>query len=137
MRRALPPHVTGERVRIALAEARPAGLTTAQLVAATQLSPAQIHRGIMWIRDIAATEHLTPLTWNRCEGYRFSEDPDDWIVYEAAQLHAELTRIGRLITGCLAPHARRIPDDQWIRAVLEQITGVRAGLTMVTIGRPR
>lgn len=135
MRRALPTHVTGERVRIALTEASPAGLTTPQLVAATQLSAAQVHRGVVWIRDVAATEHLTPLTWSHRDGYRFSDDPDDWVAYEVAQLHTELTRIGRLITGCLAPHARRMPNDEWVSAVLGQIEGVRSGLTMATLRR--
>ncbi|MFC5821315.1 hypothetical protein [Nonomuraea harbinensis] len=38
---------------MALMEARPAGLTTRQLVAATGMSPYQVRKGILWIKEVA------------------------------------------------------------------------------------
>ncbi|MFI6393967.1 hypothetical protein ACIBHY_07245 [Nonomuraea sp. NPDC050547] len=69
----LPKNVCGERVRMALVEARPAGL-----------SPYQVLKGILWIKEVAAREHLTPLIYTVRDGYRFPTDPADWISYEKA-----------------------------------------------------
>ncbi|GGP78125.1 hypothetical protein [Streptomyces abikoensis] len=52
----------GDLVRAALLEARPAGLRTSRLVAATRLTPSKVARGIGHLRDIGAAEHLTPST---------------------------------------------------------------------------
>jgi hypothetical protein len=56
----LPTNVCGERVRMALMEARPAGL-----------SPYQVRKGILWIKEVAAREHVTPLIYTPKGGYRF------------------------------------------------------------------
>lgn len=58
----LSANVCGEQVRIALMEARPAGLTLAQLVIATGLSTYYVRKGLNYIKDTAALEHLTPIT---------------------------------------------------------------------------
>jgi hypothetical protein len=127
----LPKNVCGERVRIALVEARPAGLTLKQLVAATGLSAYQVSRGILWIKETAATEHLTPLIWTRRDGYRFPSDPADWIAYERAQFKAALTRVGRLLSGTVTPHALKYPDDRWAKFVLAQTTSMVSTLDML------
>ncbi|MEU6672138.1 hypothetical protein [Streptomyces sp. NPDC046727] len=67
----------GDLVRVALMEARPAGLHTRQLVSATRLTKSQVARGIRHLRDVGAAEHLTPIIWRRRDGYMFSDDPVD------------------------------------------------------------
>jgi hypothetical protein len=128
----LAANVCGERVRVALMEARPAGLTTRQLVAATTLNLYQVRKGLLHIREVAAMEHLTPLTWSYKEGYRFSTDVADWIAYEKAQFHTELTRITRLITATIAPHAAAHPDDDAVQMMLDQLNGIKGALGLLT-----
>ncbi|PRX18433.1 hypothetical protein CLV67_113270 [Actinoplanes italicus] len=41
----VPANVSGDLVRVALMEARPAGLTTRQLITATELSAYQVQSG--------------------------------------------------------------------------------------------
>jgi hypothetical protein len=82
-------------VRVALMEARPAGLHTVQLVAATRLKKTQVQRGIRHLRDVGAAENLTPIIWRRKDGYMFSDDPADWIEYEKKQLAQVLGRLIR------------------------------------------
>ncbi|MET9387885.1 hypothetical protein ABZY09_44580 [Streptomyces sp. NPDC002928] len=65
----------GDLVRVALMEARPAGLHTVQLVAAARLKKSQAQRGIRHLRDVGAAENLTPIIWRRKDGYMFSDDP--------------------------------------------------------------
>lgn len=65
----------GDLVRVALMEARPAGLHTVQLVAATRLKKSQVQRGIRHLRDVGAAENLTPIIWRRKDGYLLSDDP--------------------------------------------------------------
>lgn len=89
----------GDLVRVALMEARPAGLQTRQLVAATRLTPSQVARGVRHLRDVGAAEHLTPIIWRRRDGYLFSEEPADWIEYEKQQFRQILGRLTRMITG--------------------------------------
>jgi hypothetical protein len=132
MMRGIPKNVKGERVRLALLEARPAGLSTKQLITVTELTGSQVGSGLVDIKERAAAEHLTPLTWTRLDGHRFSEEPADWIAYERAQIHTNLTRISRLIKGTAYPHAERNPEDDWIRLVLDQLNGVRATLEALT-----
>lgn len=122
----------GDLVRVALMEARPAGLHTHQLMAATQLSRSQVARGIAHLRDVGAAEHLTPIIWQRRDGYLFSEDPADWIVYEKKQFLQILHRLTRMITGTLDPHLARHPDDDWAQLATAQLTGVRATLDQLT-----
>ncbi|MFK0297472.1 hypothetical protein ACIQU6_44445 [Streptomyces sp. NPDC090442] len=122
----------GDLVRVALMEARPAGLHTVQLVAATRLKQSQVQRGIRHLRDVGAAENLTPITWRRKDGYMFSDDPADWIEYEKKQLAQALGRLTRMITGTLAPHLARRPDDEWAQLVSAQLTGVSATLAQLS-----
>jgi hypothetical protein len=89
----------GDLVRVALMEARPAGLHTVQLVAATRLKQSQVQRGIRHLRDVGAAENLTPITWGRKDGYMFSDDPAEWIEYEKKQLAQALGRLTGMITA--------------------------------------
>jgi hypothetical protein len=132
MSRRIARNVKAERVRLALLEARPGGLTIQQLCAATGLTTSQVRGGLTEIREHAAMEHLTPLTWSRNAGHSFSREPSDWIAYERAQIHTGLTRFVRLIKGTAYPHAQLEPDDDWIRLVLDQLIGVRAMLEAIT-----
>jgi hypothetical protein len=122
----------GDLVRVALLEARPAGLQTRQLVAATRLTVSQVKRGVAHLRDVGAAEHLTPIIWRRADGYLFSEEPADWIEYEKQQFLHILHRLTRMITGTLDPHLARYPDDEWAQLAAAQLTGVRATLAQLT-----
>ncbi|WP_199565048.1 hypothetical protein [Spongiactinospora rosea] len=42
---------------------------------ATGLSANYVRKGLQWVKDKAALEYLTPLTWTPKEGHRFSADP--------------------------------------------------------------
>lgn len=121
----------GDLVRVALMEARPSGLKTRQLVAATRLSPGQVARGMRHVRDVAAAEHLTPIIWTWREGYMFSDDPADWIAYEKKQFKQLVGRLTRVITGTLDPHLARYPDDEWAQLATAQLMGVRATLAQL------
>ncbi|MDN3297243.1 hypothetical protein QWM81_25015 [Streptomyces ficellus] len=122
----------GDLVRVALIEARPAGLQTRQLITATRLTQSQVERGIRHLRDVGAAEHLTPIIWRRRDGYMFSDDPADWIEYEKQQFRLILGRLTRMITGTLDPHLARYPDDEWAQLASAQLTGVRATLAQLT-----
>ncbi|MFF3159894.1 hypothetical protein [Streptomyces sp. NPDC057910] len=111
-------------MRVALMEARPAGLQTRQLVAATRLTPSQVARGVRHLRDVGAAEHLTPIIWRRKDGYLFSDEPADWIEYEKKQFRLILGRLTRMITGTLDPHLARYPEDEWAQLASAQLTGV-------------
>ena len=124
--------VCGEAVWSALMEARPAGLTLAQLALATRLGHSQVRRGLLHIKEIAALEHETPLTWSQQGGYQLSGESEDWIRYERAQFRMELTRISRLLSGTIAPHAAARPEDEFARLLLDQLGGVKASLTLLT-----
>ncbi|GAA2926567.1 MULTISPECIES: hypothetical protein [Streptomyces] len=130
--RGVPAHVHGEAVRKALIEARPAGASLAQLCRATKRTPSQVWAGIRFLRKIAAKEGLPPVTHARSEGFQLSEDPEVWVAYERAIFTTELHRIGNVITGIIAPHAKREPSDEWVRLVLEQLGGVKATLEVLT-----
>lgn len=124
--------VCGEAVWSALAEARPHGLSTAQLQLATKLGTSQVRRGILYIREISALEHASPLTWSHRDGYQLSGAPEEWIRFEQAMFRSELTRISRLLTGTVAPHLAALPGDDFARLLLDQLGGVKASLTMLT-----
>ncbi|WP_436776485.1 hypothetical protein [Yinghuangia sp. YIM S09857] len=126
-RPALPPNVSGQRVRVALLEARPAGLHMPHLTMATELSRSQARRGIAYLRDTAAELGLTPLIWDRMNGYRFSSDPEDWVAYELRAFRKEMTAIRRIVTGCVIPHSLLRPDDEDVKLMLGQLTGVESG----------
>lgn len=111
--------VAGELVREALMQARPAGLSKKQLAEATGLTLNQVSNGITWIREVAASERLTPLTYTRRDGYRFSDEPDDWVDFERATMLRQLTSIRRTLTGVADPHVQLMPDDtmaNWMNA---------------------
>ncbi|MFI6084210.1 hypothetical protein ACIBBB_25065 [Streptomyces sp. NPDC051217] len=122
----------GDLVRVSLMEARPAGLHTRQLISATRLTKSQVARGIRHLRDVGAAEHLTPVIWRHRDGYKFSDDPADWIEYEKKQFRQILGRLTRMITGTLDPHLARYPDDEWAQLASAQLTGVRATLAQLT-----
>jgi hypothetical protein len=94
-------------------EARPAGLTTRQLVTATEMSAYQVQSGLRFVREVLAAENLIPLTWTRRDGYQLSTEPADWIADERACVRTELTRMARLLSSTVIPHAERLPDDEW------------------------
>ncbi|WP_409497389.1 hypothetical protein [Amycolatopsis sp. cmx-11-12] len=62
MRRAALGDLRRGQIRIALLEARPAGLTTRQLVATTELTLSQMRHGIAYLREFLAPQHMQPLT---------------------------------------------------------------------------
>lgn len=43
------------------------------------------------------------------------EESEVWIAYERAIFQAELHRVTNFNTGMIAPHAKKAPDDEWIR----------------------
>lgn len=109
----------GELVRQALLQVRPNGLSTEQLAEATNLTRSQVSNGLIWIRETAASEHLTPLTHTHADGYRFSQEPADWIEFERAQLRRMLTTLQRTLTAVADPHMALMPDDAlatWMNA---------------------
>jgi len=126
-RRALPPNVSGQRVRVALLEARPVGLHMRQLVLATELSHHQVRRGIAYLRDTAAELALTPLIWDRMHGYRFTSNPEDWMAYELRAFRKETSAVKRLISGCVIPHSMHRPDDKAVQLMLGQLSGIESG----------
>ncbi|GAA4990072.1 hypothetical protein GCM10023205_71690 [Yinghuangia aomiensis] len=125
-RRALPPNVSGQRVRVALMEARPTGLHMHQLIRASELTRSQVRRGISYLRDTATELDLTPLIWDRRHGYRFSADPEDWAAYELRQFRKELSFIRRIVTGCVLPHQQQRPEDKAVKLMLGQLNGIES-----------
>ncbi|WP_370948830.1 hypothetical protein AB5J62_15095 [Amycolatopsis sp. cg5] len=132
----LPRPVVGERVRLALEAARPGALKTAALVEVTELSLYQVRNGLRWIRETAAVEHLTPLTWTFRSGYAFSDEPEDWVDYEQRQVIAALTKLELTITGVFAPHQGRSADP-YVTMAVQQINGVISALKFVRDQAPR
>lgn len=116
----------------ALQEARPAGLTLVQLCRATKRTPSQVWAGLRFLRKIAVKEGLPPVTYSRRDGSQMSEESEVCISYERAIFQAELHRVTNYITGIIAPHAKKAPDDEWIRLVLDQLGGVKATLEVLT-----
>ncbi|MFL4909335.1 RacP protein [Streptomyces sp. MMS24-I2-30] len=94
-----------DTVRFVLFEARPAGLTFAQLVRSSELSPSQTRAGLACLRDIITERNWPPLIWTFKDGYQFCADPDQLQAYEVAVIRGKLTEIRRFITGTVAPHA--------------------------------
>lgn len=127
-----PAHVHGEAVRKALLEARPEGLSLAQLCRATKRSPAQVWAGLRYLRKVAAKEGLPPVTYIRSKGFQLSDDAEVWVAYERALFNTELNRITNAISGIVSPHAKKAPGDEWVRLVLEQLSGVKATLEVLT-----
>jgi hypothetical protein len=124
-------HISGEQVRLALMTARPGGLTKTQLVDVTGLTPSQTANGLLWIKEVASAEHLTPMSWTARDGYRFSDDPVDWVGYEIGQLRRILTTLVRLITGTADPHRAALPQDPFARMLLKNTEGMISSLEFV------
>lgn len=91
----LSVHVHGEAVRKALQEARPVGLTLKQLCQVTRRSPTQAWTGLQLLRKVAVKEGPPPVTFNRRDGFRLSENSDGWIAYERTIFKTELHRINQ------------------------------------------
>ncbi|UMP06834.1 hypothetical protein [Amycolatopsis sp. EV170708-02-1] len=136
MRRALPSPVCAEQIRVALLEARPVGLTTQQLIAATGLSLAQVRRGVSYLRDFLAAQHLQPLIWTRGEGYRLDPPVKELIAYEMAQFKMNLHRITRFLAATVDPHFGQTPKEEWIGLVHDQLNGLKAGFKALTLLEP-
>ncbi|MEU6744276.1 hypothetical protein [Streptosporangium sandarakinum] len=114
-----------------LARRLPSGLTARQLVGATKLSFYQARKGILYIREVSAMAHLTPLIWTPRDGYRFSSQPDGWIAYERSRMRTEPTRISRLLSATVAPHAAARPEEAWVNLVLGRLNVVQAALSLL------
>ncbi|WP_158887832.1 hypothetical protein [Amycolatopsis anabasis] len=124
MRRALPPHVCGEQVRVALLEARPATLSTKHLVAATNnLSVYQVKRGLIYVREHLAAQYGTPLIYVPGQGFLITEDPADVVPFAQRQFKTEYTRFKRLLTGTIDPFFACHPTDDWGRRVRDMLAG--------------
>jgi hypothetical protein len=135
MRGPIKSAVSADRIRIALYEARPGGLTSRQLLSTTDLTVAQLRRGLAELRDVAAMEGLPPLIWTPSGGYQFCGDTAELEAYERALFRRKLTEIGRLITGTIAPHAALHPNDNWVNLVFAQLNGVKASLDILVTHR--
>lgn len=117
----LARHISGERVFEAL-QAHPDGLPKPALASLTNLSTNQVGIGITWIRDVAAGEHTTPITWTREHGYQLSPDTDILRTYEHAQIRTKLVGLTRLMSGTIAPHTALAPDDEWVQKAAHMVT---------------
>jgi hypothetical protein len=106
-------HVSGERVFNILLQ-HPEGLSKADIARLTDLSPNQVTVGLVWIREIAASEHTKPIIWTRGNGYQLAPDPDIMHLYEVAQFHARFVSLIRFMRGTTAPHAVLEPENEWL-----------------------
>lgn len=120
-----------ETVRFVLFEARPAGLTFAQLVRSSELSPSQVRAGPACLRDIITERGWPPLIWTRTDGYQFSSDPTQLQAYQIAIIREKLTSIRRFITGVVAPHAALQPKGRWIKHLNTQLSSVESTLDLI------
>ncbi|MFD9392081.1 hypothetical protein ACFWBB_15560 [Streptomyces sp. NPDC060000] len=120
-------------------EARPAGLTVTQLMAATERTRAQIHTGLAHLRQVAAARGLPPVTWDRKWGYRLLDDaPEVWIGYERAFFGTVHHRVANFIAGILLPHQTKTPHDPYIRTVMAQMGAIWVFITLMSrLARPR
>ncbi|MFE2038786.1 RacP protein [Streptomyces scopuliridis] len=104
-----------DTVRFVLFEARPAGLTFAQLVRSSELSPSQVRAGLACLRDTITERGWPPLIRTRPDGCTFCADPAELHAYEGAVIRGKLTEIRRFITGTVAPHAALQPKGRSLR----------------------
>ncbi|GEM32584.1 hypothetical protein NN3_35910 [Nocardia neocaledoniensis NBRC 108232] len=130
MPRGIPRHVKGERVRIALVDARPNGLSAKRLADVTGLSPSQVRDGLVEIREESALAHGEPLVWSRANGYQLSEDPDAVRTYTGAIANAIHKRLIRLLKGTVLPFARMLPGGPWVDNAIAQLNAAIASLQM-------
>jgi|JI9StandDraft_2_1071091.scaffolds.fasta_scaffold51349_2 hypothetical protein len=105
----LPRRVSGEAVYATLGAAAPAGVTKQELLDATGLSTNQVSLGLAWVRDIAATEHATPLTWDHRHGYRLDDNDGTWTAYEPSQIRTRLGSLSRFVKAPSHPTTRGPP----------------------------
>ena len=121
-----------DTIRFVLFEARPAGLTFAQLVRSSELSPSQARSGLACLRDTIAERGWPPLIWTRPDGYKFCSDPVELQAYEVSIIREKLTEIRRFITGVVAPHAALQPKGRWVKHLNNQLTSVESTLDIIS-----
>lgn len=127
----LPRHISGERVFEAL-QNHPDGLHKPPLAELTGLSHNQIGVGLTWIREVAASEHTSPLTWTRQNGYQLSPGTETCEAYEYSQLRSKLVGMIRLMRGTISPHATLEPDNDWVRRAAHIVTATCDSLELLT-----
>lgn len=127
----LPRHISGERVYEAL-QNHPDGLHKAAVAELTGLSLNQVGVGLTWIREVAASEHSTPLTWTRQNGYQLSPGTQICQMYEHGQLRSKLVGMIRLMRGTISPHAALEPDNDWVRRAAHIVTATCDSLELLT-----
>lgn len=127
----LQRHISGERVFDALQQ-HPQGLPKPGIADLTGLSLNQVSVGLTWVRDVAAGEHTTPVTWTREHGYQLAPDADICRAYEHAQLRSKLVGLTRLARGTIGPHAALDPDDEWVRRAAHIVTATCDSLELLT-----
>ncbi|MHA7134464.1 hypothetical protein [Oerskovia turbata] len=101
-----------------LMQVRPDGRQLPEICDALGLTRSQVRGGLRWIREVAASEHYTPLTYSRRAGYQLSDDPGVWTTAELAHARAQLTAIKTALHGLIYPHLKRLPDDPYVQEVL-------------------
>lgn len=132
MGRGVAAHVHAEAVLSALLEARPAGLTIVQLMAATERTRAQVHTGLAHLRQVAAAKGLPPVTWDKTWGYRILDDAlEVWTGYERAFFESVHHRVENFIAGILLPHQKKKTDDPYIRTVMAQMGAIEPTLHLL------
>lgn len=130
MTRGIPRHVKGERVRMALVEVRPNGLSAKRLADVTGLSLSQVRDGLAEIREESALANGEPLVWSRANGYQVSEDPDVVRVYTGAVSSTSHKRLIRLMKGTVLPFARVLPGGPWVDSAMAQLNAATVSLQM-------
>ncbi|MFJ8745774.1 hypothetical protein ACIRL2_41255 [Embleya sp. NPDC127516] len=100
------------------------------------LTPGQIGNGVVWVREVGAAREGLPFTSTRGIGYRFSDDPDEWAVYERQEMRRCLTTLIRLTRGTLDPHLQRAPQDTFARMLSSQLTGMISTFEYVLAPEP-
>jgi hypothetical protein len=118
----VPAHVHAEAILSALQEARPAGLTVTQLMAATERTRAGPHRA----RAPAPGRRRA-----RSAACDLDDAPEVWIGYERAFFHAVHHRVANFIAGILLPHQTKTPDDPSIRTVMAQMGAIESTLQLL------
>lgn len=134
----LPRHISGERVFVAL-QNHPDGLHKSAIAELTGLSLNQVGVGLTWIREVAAGEHTSPLTWTRQNGYQLSPGTEILEAYEHSQLRSKLVGLVRLMRGTISPHEALEPDNDWVRRAAHIVTATCDSLELLTNaeGSPR
>jgi hypothetical protein len=130
MPRGIPRHVTGERVRMALVEARPNGLSTQRLADVSGLTVNQVRTGLTEIREEAALANNQPLTWSRANGYKLPRESDELLTYTQSVAGTFHKRLIRLMKGTVLPSAQLLPDEPWVDIVTAQLNAATASLQM-------